>query len=217
MKVNYNAPLTLTFTILSTIIFLLNHYVSANINLFFSVPGSLEDANIANVLGIVTHVLGHASLDHLLSNLAFILILGPILEEKYGTFKLFVMMIVTALVTGVLNIVLFDTGLLGASGIVFMMILLSSITNRKAGEIPLTFILVLVLYLGKEVLASFDDDQISQFGHLIGGVCGGIFGLLIFSPTSSSSKTPSKSASKDKKSLLDKLNINDKKQEPLDY
>ena len=89
-----------------------------------------------------------------------------------------IMTLITAFVTGILNVLLFQTGLMGASGIVFMMILLSSFTNFNKGEIPLTFILVLVLYLGKEVFNAFRDNNISEFGHIIGGLCGSIFGYL---------------------------------------
>jgi membrane associated rhomboid family serine protease len=67
---------------------------------------------------------------------------------------------------------------MGASGVVFMMILLSSFTNFSHGEIPLTFILVLILYLGVQLYNSFGSDNISQFAHIIGGLCGSFFGFL---------------------------------------
>jgi membrane associated rhomboid family serine protease len=98
-------------------------------------------------------------------------------EEKYGSKRLLIMILLTALVTGILNILFFNTGLLGASGIVFMLILLSSFTNVRNGEIPITFILVAFLFLGKEVLESIQNDNISQFAHIIGGICGSIFGF----------------------------------------
>jgi uncharacterized membrane protein YdcZ (DUF606 family) len=84
---------------------------------------------------------------------------------------------ITALVTGLFNVFFFSTGLLGASGIVFMMILLASFTNFKRGEIPLTFILVLALYLGRELANSFTRNNISEFAHMVGGFCGSLFGF----------------------------------------
>jgi membrane associated rhomboid family serine protease len=65
---------------------------------------------------------------------------------------------------------------MGASGVVFMMILLSSFTNFGKGEIPLTFVLIMVLYLGREVLSSFQRNSVSEFAHIIGGLCGSLFG-----------------------------------------
>jgi rhomboid protease GluP len=85
--------------------------------------------------------------------------------------------LITAFVTGMLNVLLFNTGLIGASGIVFMLILLVSFTNVSRGEIPVSFIFIAFLFIGKEILQSFSDDQISQFAHIIGGVCGSFFGF----------------------------------------
>jgi membrane associated rhomboid family serine protease len=125
----------------------------------------------------VTHVLGHANWQHLSNNLLIILIVGPILEDNYGSARLVFMMVVTALSTGLVNVLLFQSYLLGASGVVFMMILLASFTNFKKGEIPLTFILVLVLYIGSEFIMSFRPDGTARFAHIIGGFCGSVFGF----------------------------------------
>ncbi len=128
---------------------------------------------------LFTHVAGHAGWQHLLGNFAFILLLGPILEEKYGSALVLLMLLITALVTGLLNGFFSEQALLGASGVVFMMILLVSFTNIRGGEIPLTFILVVALYLVKEIVSAFDDgDQVAQFAHIAGGVCGSLFGFL---------------------------------------
>ena len=86
------------------------------------------------------------------------------------------MCLVTALITGILNNLLFSTGLLGASGLAFMFIVLSSFANAKAGTIPLTFILVALIYVGNEFFQAFQENNISEFAHILGGVCGSIFG-----------------------------------------
>jgi membrane associated rhomboid family serine protease len=80
-------------------------------------------------------------------------------------------------VTGTPNLLLFSTSLLGDSGVLFMMILLASFTNINKGEIPLTFILILVLYLGRELFNSFSNSNISEFAHIVGGFCGSLFGF----------------------------------------
>src|SRR5690606_5303311 len=127
---------------------------------------------------LMSHVLGHKDMAHLASNFAVILLIGPILEEKYGSRSLLVMILATALVTGVLNTLFFNTGLMGASGVVFMMILLGSFANHKSGEIPLTFLLVVGIYLASEVsnVLSGEEDGVSHFAHLLGGLCGTVFG-----------------------------------------
>lgn len=105
------------------------------------------------------------------------LLIGPIIEEKYGSLRLMAMIAVTALATSIINMLLLHKGILGASGIVFMLILLISFTNVEKGKIPITFILIFILYIGKEVLNSFHSNEISQFGHITGGICGSIFGF----------------------------------------
>src|SRR5262249_13352264 len=129
-------------------------------------------------VGLVTHILGHESWQHLLGNFMLILLIGPILEERHGSIQLAIMIVVTALVTGFANILLSSNGLLGASGIVFMMILLSSMANVKGGENPLTFIAVAVIYMGGEIVHAFSNDHVSHMAHLVGGGVGGVFGFL---------------------------------------
>ena len=71
-----------------------------------------------------------------------------------------------------------NPALLGASGIVFMMIVLSSLSGMKNGSIPITLILVLLLYVGGEIVNGFVlQDNISQLTHIVGGVCGALLGI----------------------------------------
>ena len=74
-------------------------------------------------------------------------------------------------------IFVFKINLVGASGIVFMLILLSSLVNFKSGQIPLTFVLVAILFFGREVVSALKPDHVSQAAHIIGGVCGSLFGF----------------------------------------
>jgi rhomboid protease GluP len=179
VKLTYNAPVTLTFAIVSATVLVLDSVTGMGLTeRFFSVGGSMNPGDPVDYLRLFTHVIGHADWSHLLANFAFILLLGPILEEKYGSGTLLVMMLVTALVTGLLNVLFLSTGLLGASGVVFMMILLVSFTNFRKGEIPLTFVLIVILYLAREVITAFQSDSVSQFAHIAGGLVGSLFGFL---------------------------------------
>jgi membrane associated rhomboid family serine protease len=176
MRIKFNSPVILTFSLICVVVFFLNKASAGTLMPWFAL-GHVSTSQPLSLVTLFTHVIGHANLEHLLGNLTFILLLGPIVEEKYGGRMTVIMMLVTALVTGLLNILFFHTGLLGASGIVFMLILLVSFTNSKSGEIPITFILIALLFIGKEILQSIQSDQISQFAHIIGGVCGSVFGF----------------------------------------
>lgn len=178
IRISYNAPVVLTFALLAVAVHILGATIGENfVKEWFVAKPYLHDTS--DYAGLVTHILGHATWEHLLGNFMLILLLGPLLEERFGSLRLFVMIVLTALVTGLLNVLLFNTGLLGASGIAFMMILLASTANIRQGEIPLTFIAVAVIYLGGEIVhAVRDKDQVSQAAHLIGGVVGAAFGFL---------------------------------------
>lgn len=177
MKIKFNAPVILGFSLICTAVFIINLVTGNGFMPLFSVGSTVNWSNPFSIITLITHIFGHASWDHLLGNLSFILLLGPIAEEKYGSNNMAWMILITALITGLLNVFFFDTGLMGASGIVFMLILLVSFTNVKGGEIPVTFILVAILYVGREVMQSVRADQISQFAHIIGGLCGSMFGF----------------------------------------
>ena len=98
-------------------------------------------------------------------------------REKYGSIPLLKGILFTALVTGVLQCILFPhTGLLGASGIVFMLIMLSSLAGFSGG-IPVTMLLVAALYFGQQVYdIIFVHDNVANFMHIVGGLCGTAFG-----------------------------------------
>ena len=181
MKLKYNAPVTLSFALMATVIQIISTILGqGSTEYLFSAPGagSFSPTAPLDYFRLVSHVLGHSGWEHLVGNFTFILLLGPILEEKYQSSSLIFMMVITALVTGILNTLFLSTGLMGASGIVFMMILMASFTNIKSGEIPLTFIVVTILFLGKEFINATQNNDISEFAHIIGVITGALFGFL---------------------------------------
>lgn len=183
--IRYNAPVTLTLTIAAVVVLMLDmasgHTIAPR---FFSSPPTISPGSLLWYPRLVTHVLGHADWAHLAGNGTFLLLLGPIVEERHGSGRLLAMIIITAAVTALLNAIAFSGSILGASGIVFLLIVLSSFGNARGEGIPLTFILVAILFLGREVINAFHDDNISQLAHLVGGGCGAVFGFS--APTRSS-------------------------------
>lgn len=178
MKIHYNAPVILSFTLAALAARLLGSMTNeTTTSFFFTLQPDASLFNPMSWIRMFTHILGHADWNHLLGNFSLILLIGPLLEEKYGSKSMAFMITTTAFVTALLHTFFFTGGLLGASGIVFMLILLGSFANIKQGHIPLTFILIVILYLGKEFIYSFNYDNISQFAHIIGGIVGSGFGF----------------------------------------
>ncbi len=178
-KIEYNAPVTLTFALVSLAVLVLGLFTSNRFTwLLFSVHRS-NPADPFFYLRLFGHVLGHAGWEHYFSNFMLILLVGPILEDRYGSRTLLMMMAATALITSLFHVALFDTTVLGASGIVFMMIMLSAFVNFREGHIPLTVVLVAVIYIGREVYQGlFTADDVSQFSHIVGGLTGCVFGFV---------------------------------------
>ena len=178
-KIHYNSPVVLSFALISLVVLILDRLSAGwtTKQLFCVYHCSLLDP-LAYVR-FFGHVLGHSSWSHYTGNMLLFLLIGPPLEEKYGSKTLLEFIALTALVTGLVEFFLIPgAALLGASGVVFMMIVLSSFTQTREGTVPLTFILVLVFYLGGEVINGLSSaDNISQLTHIVGGVCGMIFGF----------------------------------------
>ncbi len=179
-KFQYNSHITLTFVLISLAVLLLGYITNgATTNLLFCTYKSSWSDPLTYVR-LFGHVLGHADWSHFSSDMVLFLVLGPILEEKYGLKLFLVMIVITALVSGIFYIILYpDNVLLGASGIVFMMIVLSSAAGMKEGRIPITMILVVIIYLGGEIVSGIgSEDGIAHAAHILGGICGAGFGLL---------------------------------------
>lgn len=181
LKISFNSPVILSFAILCFLAVILNFITRGFANqVFFSVYRS----SLLNPLAYVRffgHVLGHAGWSHFFGNITLILVVGPLLEEKYGSANLLFVILATALTTGIVHVVFFPgIMLLGASGVVFALILLSSFTCVKEGEIPLTFILVAVIYIGQQVYEGiFVRDNVSNLTHILGGLVGAALGYVM--------------------------------------
>lgn len=181
LKIQYDSPVVLTFALLSLGALLWNYLSDgwANETLFSVYRSSLADP--FTYIRFFGHVLGHADIAHLFANICLLLVLGPVVESRYGCVNVLVSIIVTALVSGIIHFVFFPgTALLGASGIVFMFIFLSSISGIRGGNIPVSLILVGIIYLGQEIYSLFfTENNISEITHIIGGICGIVCGALM--------------------------------------
>ena len=180
-RLAFNSPAVLGFAGVCLVAMVLNLLTdgASNRALFSVYRAPLT--NPLTWLRMVCHVFGHADWNHLLNNMMYVLLVGPMLEEKYGSVNLALVMLATALLTGLANFIFFPgTMLLGASGIVFALILLSSISRTEGGAIPVTFILVAILYIGQQVWQAITvRDNVSYMAHIAGGAVGAGLGFLL--------------------------------------
>ena len=181
LKITFNSPVILGFVAVCLAVMLINFITGGISNqvVFMTYHSSLKEP--MTYVRFITHVLGHDGWTHFIGNMSYILLLGPMLEEKYGSVRILQVIAITAVVTGVINYIFFwNVALCGASGVCFAFVLLSSFTSFKEGEIPLTFILVAVIYLGQQVYEGVAlQDNVSNMAHIFGGIVGGIIGFVL--------------------------------------
>lgn len=181
LKLSYNAPVTLTFSILALVALALGSFSGGwTTHHLFSVYRCPLSDPLA-FFRFFGHVLGHADLSHFMGNIIFILLLGPSVEDRFGSWNTLWAILVTAFITGLVYFIFFPTSaLLGASGIVYMMILMASFGGAKNGVIPITLIFVAVFYLGGELWnAIFANNNIAELAHIVGGICGMLMGFAL--------------------------------------
>ncbi len=179
-KLKINAPVVIVFVAICLVAMVLNliSHGATNDLLFKTWHSSLNKP--MTYVRFVTYIFGHNDWNHLISNTAYILLLGAVLEDRYGSFRLLAGIVVSAVVASVINYILFPhTALCGASGIVFFLIVLMAFSVGHTGEIPVTTILVVAIF----VIWQIHDwvgasDNISYMTLLAGAGVGFLFGAL---------------------------------------
>lgn len=173
MSIQYNSVLILTYFFISLVALILNYISKGKTNELFFSSYRNNPLNPLTYLRLITHSIGHNNWNHFMNNFLIILLVGPMIEEKYGTIILLEMMLITSLIIGVFNIIFSKKTILGASGIVYMLITLSSSVNMDNNKLPLTLILICLFYVVNEIFNSIlKKDNVSHISHFIGALCG---------------------------------------------
>ncbi len=180
-KFDYNSPVILTYFFICLIILLIDKLCKGKFSAtFFTTYKNDSLLNPLTYFKLMSHSLGHTDWDHLYSNFIKILLIGPLIEEKYESINLLIAMIITSLIIGIINKLFGKGGILGASGVAYMLILLSSFVNMENGKIPITLTLIILFFVVDEVIKLFrrKKDGVSHLGHITGAICGVVFGIL---------------------------------------
>lgn len=180
IKYDYNSPVIITYLILSVIAWLLNIISRGKTNKILFSNYRSSPLNPLTYIRLFTHSIGHKDWDHLASNFLYILLIGPMIEEKYGSINLLIMLLITSLIIALFNIIFNNYCITGASGNVYMLIVISSFSNLSEGKIPITLILIFLFYISTEIKKSIleGSKKVYHDGHLIGALCGLVFGLI---------------------------------------
>ena len=178
---SYNSIVTLSYFFLCLIVLILNKISKGKLNNFLTFrEGSF--LNPINYIRFLTSGLCHSSWNHFRNNFIIILLIGPMLEDKYGSIPFLKMLIITTILSSLIHFFIYKHGAIGASDNTYMLIVLSSIVNITNGKIPITLILIFFFYIADEIInqISRKDDNISHDSHIVGAICGFIYGYFIF-------------------------------------
>ena len=192
LKVAYDAPVTLTFVILCVFFFILNTFVIKNGGLGKSLASPTSAAGSAafiikeplSYLRLLLYIFGseggqtaaYGGAALLFTNLILIMLLGPAMEERYGSVIIGIMIFVSALFSGVLNACFCETSLVGALPLVSMMIFLNAFMSFSKKKFPLSFAAVMVLFVLLQVFSGIGAVKIIIC--IAGGLCGSLFAFL---------------------------------------
>ncbi len=176
---SYNSVVILSFFFISLAVYILNNIThgKSNRRIFSSERDHL--LNPLTYIRLVTHIFGHENWENFMRNLMYILLIGPMIEEKYGSINLLVMLLITSLVIGLFNTIFSNYSITGASGNVYMLIVLSSFSNISEGKVPITLVLILIFYIISEFTSRVFEGNKKTYhtGHLLGALCGIGFGF----------------------------------------
>lgn len=182
-KFDYNSPVILTYAIICVVLLIINNMTKGWFNSMFLISyGHPSLLNPLTYLRGLLHIFGHVNWNHLLNNMILMMLVGPAVEERYGSWNLCIMIFTDAVVTAVINGIFSSHGIIGASGVVFMLIILSAFTNMRKGKIPISLCIVSALYFGQEIYSAIStpNDGVSRLGHILGGVVGLVYGIIFY-------------------------------------
>ena len=174
------APLTFTFAIVSLLALLANILMDGRLHAMFNAyfTAFTDPYMYARLL---SKAFMHADLLHYMRNFSAILILGPIVERRYGSPRLLLMMAATSFITGFIHVSFTrDVMLMGASGVTYMLIILACFVNVRRRRVPLAALVVGLFYLATEFWNALTlNDNIAHLSHAIAVLCGLGFGYLM--------------------------------------
>lgn len=193
LKFIFDSPVVLVFSVVSTVIFISDLILKLNLSeKIFECPGAksvpaFDFKSALSYVKLVIYPFGGENSTSFFLNIGFILLLGPVLEERYGSIMLALMIFITSLVGGVLTACVSTFGIYGCGGIVFMMIILSVLSVFIKKQLPVSWIFIFTLYLafslfsGKKIsgFMPFMQNNVPVFIQLASGICGSLFGFFV--------------------------------------
>lgn len=212
LKVTFDSPVVIICALLTVLLYMLDKWALKNFlsqNLLTCLGTSngnrFDPLSLTTYLRMLLHCFGASEWNSLLINTSFFLLLGPMLEERYGSPILVLMIAASVLVSGVFAS-FSPVPMTGSYCIVFMMIFLCAVYMLSKKQVQISWILIFLIYLvwtmvngfvngrpseEKNPFVAFFIGNIPTFIDLLAGVCGSLFGFLVAPKPARTRKTAS--------------------------
>lgn len=197
--IDFDAPVTTVFSLISILLFLLDYFVfkGSMTQTFLASPTTANGSapfsfsKAESYFRMIFYAFGAISWEVLITNLLFVLLLGPAMEEKYGSVVIGIMMFVSSLFSGVLASCFCKTSLQGCASIIFMMIFLNSFISFSKKKLPFSFVIIFILFIVREIIVKNTNGFLGMIVVIAGGLCGSLFAFLASPKAKAARKTDS--------------------------
>ncbi len=173
-KIKYDSQVVLTFVLLCFGATFLGLYYGSEFMYTYFETYRADLWQPVTYLRFITYIFGHDSWDMLFENSLYLLLLGPMLEKRYGSQVMVVMIAVTAISTSLLNFIFFPGAVLyGSNGIVLAFIILTAISGLTEGYFPVSLALIAIVFFRQEILQNvIRVENMANVAPIIGCILG---------------------------------------------
>lgn len=128
----------------------------------------------------VSHSLVHLSLPHIGFNLAWWWLFGGAIEKTFGTFRLMLLYVIAAVVTGILQNWASGPWFFGLSGVVYAVLgfvfIVDKLSVQPPFDLPEGFLTMLLVGIGLGFVSPLIGIEIGNTAHISGLIIGLLFG-----------------------------------------
>ncbi len=182
-RLSFDYPVTLIFVILCIVFGFLAKLIP-ELQSILSCPTCASGQNpfnfksISDYFRLILYPLGFSDWNVLTSHLVFILFLCPKVEQVFGKSILSLLLFVCVIFSGVVCVCFSNSVMVGTSGIVFMLLILSFYSYIDKKEIPLSYVLLAIIYFSNEIIHIFSTNSLVVFCQFAGALVASLVGIL---------------------------------------
>ncbi|OOF37785.1 rhomboid family intramembrane serine protease [Rodentibacter rarus] len=129
----------------------------------------------------ITHSFVHLSNIHIIANLSWFWLFGGVIERHFGAMKLFLLFLVSAVLTGVVQNYFSGPNFFGLSGVVYAVlgyVFIVDKLNANIFELPKGFFTMLLVGLVFGFISPLFDIYLGNAAHISGLIIGLVWGFI---------------------------------------